>query len=207
MVSYIGPGLLQPISIIPTQIFFYTLISCFLYLQYPYNSQWFFFKKMDLLRQLLQIFSLGENKLIFQSKARQQKKLGSVGWQSENNIFSFLGTVFLTKYFAQQTQKKNLQFITHYNNNKYFLVLVIFKKLLCFIYYFQKSENNRLQKKARWPKFFNIMLLFLLKIGLVQSADQQINLVSPQVFSLFCISTIVNLFVVLLINLYKITYY
>ena len=38
-----------------------------------------FFKKMDLLRQLLQIFSLGENKLIFWSKARQQKKI-RVSW-------------------------------------------------------------------------------------------------------------------------------
>ena len=33
---------------------------------------------------------------------------------------------------------------------------------------------------ASWPKFCNIIFLFLLKIGSVGPADQQINLVSPK---------------------------
>ena len=47
--------------------------------------------------------------------------------------------------------------------------------LLCFMsFLFQKAENSRLKK------FCNIIFLFLLKIGLVGSVDQQINLVSPK---------------------------
>ena len=47
-----------------------------------------------------------------------------------------------------------------------------------FYFFFQIAENNRF-KKASWPKSCNIIFLFLLKIGLVGPADQQINLVSP----------------------------
>ena len=43
--------------------------------------------------------------------------------------------------------------------------------LLIFI---QKAEKNRL-KKSRWPKFCNIIFLFLLKVGSIGS-DQQITL-------------------------------
>ena len=35
------------------------------------------------------------------------------------------------------------------------------------------------KKKASWQKIFNIIFLFLLKIGSVGPVDQQINLVSP----------------------------
>ena len=41
-----------------------------------------------------------------------------------------------------------------------------------FFFSFQKA------KKAGWPKFCNIIVLFLLKIGSVGPVDQQINLVS-----------------------------
>ena len=37
------------------------------------------------------------------------------------------------------------------------------------LFFFQKAENNRL-KKASWPKFCNIIFLFLLKTG--QSSPQ-----------------------------------
>ena len=46
-----------------------------------------------------------------------------------------------------------------------------------FLFLFQKAKNNRL-KKASWSKFCNISL-FLLKMGLVEHVDQQINLTSP----------------------------
>ena len=46
-----------------------------------------------------------------------------------------------------------------------------------FLFFFQKAKNNRL-KKASWSKFCNISL-FLLKMGLVEHVDQQINLTSP----------------------------
>ena len=45
-------------------------------------------------------------------------------------------------------------------------------------YFFQKAENNRL-KKISWPKFCNIVFLFLLKIGSGGPVDQQIHLISP----------------------------
>ena len=54
--------------------------------------------------------------------------------------------------------------------------------LLCFFFLFffiQKAENNRL-KKANWPKFCNIIFLFLLKAGSAGPVEQQINLVSPK---------------------------
>ena len=56
------------------------------------------------------------------------------------------------------------------------LVLVIYISLLFYFFFFQKAENNRL-KKANWPKFCNIIFLFLFEIGLVSLVDQQINLV------------------------------
>ena len=71
--------------------------------------------------------------------------------------------------------------MVYYNSDKYFLVLVIYISLLCFIpffSFFEKAEHNRL-KKARLPKVCNIIFWFLLKMGLVRSLDQQINLVSP----------------------------
>ena len=39
--------------------------------------------------------------------------------------------------------------------------------LLDYFFFFQKAENNRLKKKASWPKFCNTIFLFLLKIGSV----------------------------------------
>ena len=47
-----------------------------------------------------------------------------------------------------------------------------------FFFYSQKAENNRL-KKASWPKFCNIIFLFLLKIGSIGPVDQQISLFLP----------------------------
>ena len=47
-----------------------------------------------------------------------------------------------------------------------------------FLFFYEKAKNNR-QKKASWQKKFNIIFLFLLKIGSVGPVDQQINLVSP----------------------------
>ena len=49
--------------------------------------------------------------------------------------------------------------------------------MLYFFFFFLKAENNWL-KKASWPKFCNIIFLFLLKIELVRPLDQQVNLVS-----------------------------
>ena len=60
--------------------------------------------------------------------------------------------------------------------------------LLDYFFFFQKAENNRLKKKASWPKFCNTIFLFLLKIGSVGRSvghvDQQINLVSPNIHML-----------------------
>ena len=50
--------------------------------------------------------------------------------------------------------------------------------MFCFFFFFQKTENDRL-KNDIWPKFCNIIFLFLLKIGSVGPVDQQINLVLP----------------------------
>ena len=79
--------------------------------------------------------------------------------------------------------KANLQVLIYYNNNKYFLVLVIYISVLClisfFLSFFSKCRKHRL-KQATWPKFYNIIFLFMLKIGLVRPVDQQINLVLPK---------------------------
>ena len=48
-----------------------------------------------------------------------------------------------------------------------------------YFFFFFKKQRIINFKKASWLKFCNIMLLFLLKIGSVGPADQQINLVSP----------------------------
>ena len=40
------------------------------------------------------------------------------------------------------------------------------------------------EKKVSWPKFYNIIFLFLLNVGSIGSVDQQINFVLPQVFPL-----------------------
>ena len=62
----------------------------------------------------------------------------------------------------------------------------LFKFVLFFFlfFFFQKAENNRLEK-ASWPKFCNIIFLFLIKIGSVGPVDQ-INLVLPYM----CLTTI-----------------
>ena len=53
----------------------------------------------------------------------------------------------------------------------------LYKFMFCFFFFFQKAGNTRL-KKASWPKFCNIIFLFLLKLGSVGPVDQQINLIS-----------------------------
>ena len=50
--------------------------------------------------------------------------------------------------------------------------------MFCFFFFFQKTENDRLKNNI-WPKFCNIIFLFLLKIESVGHVDQQINLVLP----------------------------
>ena len=76
------------------------------------------------------------------------------------------------------TQKKSSQFIV-YDNDKLLSCGYLYKFVMFyFFFFFQKAENNRL-KKASWPKFCNIISLFLLKIGLVGPVDQQIKLVPP----------------------------
>ena len=51
------------------------------------------------------------------------------------------------------------------------MLLGFYVLFLSFFFHFKK------QKKAGWPKFCNIIVLFLLKIGSVGPVDQQINLV------------------------------
>ena len=51
----------------------------------------------------------------------------------------------------------------------YFLLFCFFKKKIIGL-------------KKNWPKFCNIIFLFLLKIDSVGLVDQQINLVSPKSF-------------------------
>ena len=63
------------------------------------------------------MFCLGETKLLFSLRAREQKKKKSVGRQNKNNIIWFLESVFFKKwYFAKQTQKKNPRKIISFNN-------------------------------------------------------------------------------------------
>ena len=50
----------------------------------------------------------------------------------------------------------------------------------CFFFFFKKQKIKDLKENASWLKFCNIIFLFLLKIGLGGSANQQINLVSPK---------------------------
>ena len=73
---------------------------------------------------------LGETKLIFWFTGDSAKQKGL----SAGKIKIILFDIF-KKYFAYQTQKKNLPFII-YNNDKCFLVLVIYISLLCFLSYF-----------------------------------------------------------------------
>ena len=51
------------------------------------------------------------------------------------------------------------------------------------MFFFFKKQKIIDLKKASWPKFCNIIFLFLLKIGSVGTVDQQINLVSPYLFT------------------------
>ena len=46
---------------------------------------------------------------------------------------------------------------------------------------FCKKQKIIDENKPIWPKFCNIIILFLLKIGPVEPADQQINLVLPYI--------------------------
>ena len=50
----------------------------------------------------------------------------------------------------------------------------------CFFFFFKKHKIIDLKENANWLKFCNIIFLFLLKIELAGSADQQINLVPPK---------------------------
>ena len=63
------------------------------------------------------------------------------------------------------------------------LGLVIY---ISFIFIFFKKRKIIDYNKASWPKIFNIIFLFLLKIGSVGPVDQQINLVPLEVNVLIC---------------------
>ena len=52
----------------------------------------------------------------------------------------------------------------------------LYKFVMFYFFFLQKAEDNRL-KKSSWPKFCNIILLFLLKLGLFEPSDKQIDLV------------------------------
>ena len=52
----------------------------------------------------------------------------------------------------------------------------LYKFVMFYVFFLQKAEDNRL-KKSSWPKFCNIILLFLLKLGLFEPSDKQIDLV------------------------------
>ena len=53
-------------------------------------------------------------------------------------------------------------------------MVIKFAMFFFLIFFIQKAENNRL-KKANWPKFCNIIFLFLLKAGSAGPVEQQIN--------------------------------
>ena len=53
------------------------------------------------------------------------------------------------------------------------------KSVVFYLLIFLKNQKIIDLKKASWPKFCNIIFLFLLKIGSAGPVDQQINLVSP----------------------------
>ena len=99
-------------------------------------------------------------------------------------LFDSQGQYFLKNIILHSKhRRKTLECIIYYNNDKCFLVLVIYMFVMFYFFFLQKAENNRL-KKASWPTFCNIILLFLLKLGTVGPVDQQINYVLPQVFPL-----------------------
>ena len=52
----------------------------------------------------------------------------------------------------------------------------LYKFVMFYFLFLQKAEDNKL-KKSSWPKFCNIILLFLLKLGLFEHSDQHIDLV------------------------------
>ena len=58
-----------------------------------------------------------------------------------------------------------------------------YKFVMFYFFFFVKKQKIIGKNKASWPKFCNIIFLFLLKIGLVGPVDQQINLVSPHSIS------------------------
>ena len=52
----------------------------------------------------------------------------------------------------------------------------LYKFVMFYFLFLQKAEDNKL-KKSSWPKFCNIILLFLLELGLFEPSDKQIDLV------------------------------
>ena len=52
----------------------------------------------------------------------------------------------------------------------------LYKFVMFYFLFLQKAEDNKL-KNSSWPKFCNIILLFLLKLGLFEPSDKQIDLV------------------------------
>ena len=53
----------------------------------------------------------------------------------------------------------------------------LFICLLCFISFFFKKQKTIDFKKNSWPKFYNIIFLFLLKVGSIGSVEQKIDFV------------------------------
>ena len=63
------------------------------------------------------------------------------------------------------------------------MVLSIYKCVMFYFFFVKKQKKNRF-KKVSWPKFCNTIFLFLLKVGSVGPADQQIHFVLSEVFPL-----------------------
>ena len=57
--------------------------------------------------------------------------------------------------------------------------------MLSFVCFFFKKNQKKIDlKKASWPRFCNIIFLFLLKVGSVGPIDRQSNFVLTQIFPL-----------------------
>ena len=92
-------------------------------------------------------------------------------------------SIFLKKVILQSKHKKKAKCIIFYNNDKCFLVLVIYMFVMFYFFFHQKAE-----KKSKWPKFSNIIFLFLLKVASVGLQTNKLTL--PCLKNLFVITFI-----------------
>ena len=123
---------------------------------------------------------LDETRLVFWSMGKTATKVGPVGCQNKNKIIWFSVSVFyLNNILHGMSRRKtcNLYFIIiMINGSCFWLFIWVFYVLFLIFFRKQKRTDN---KKASLPKFWNIIFLLLLKIGLVVPVDQQIDLISP----------------------------